>query len=124
MGPTPIYNLILEERDEYLYARVTSETIDGESALQYLTEIANRCEEIDCERLMIYREIPVMLSDGVLFMVSAEFQKMITGIRTAFVNPYEPNKEAFDFALTVGENRGAEYALFTNEEEAEAWLVG
>lgn len=124
MGPTPTYQLLLEERDEYLYARVTADTIDQESALQYLTEIANRCDAIECEKLLIYRDIPVMLPDGVLFMVTAEFQKMIAGIRTAFVNPYEPNVEAFNFALTVGENRGAEYKLFNNEEDAIAWLVG
>jgi hypothetical protein len=64
-----------------------------------------------------------MLPDGDLFFVSAEFQRRLSGIRTAFVNPFEHNREPFDFAVTVGQNRGGQYGLFDNDADGEAWLL-
>lgn len=64
-----------------------------------------------------------MLPHGDLFFVSAEFQRRLSGIRTAFVNPFEQNSEPFDFAVTVGQNRGGQYGLFSNDPDGEAWLL-
>jgi hypothetical protein len=120
---TPIYDLTFEERVGYLYAKVRSTSIDRDVAMAYLTEVAERAKAIKAERLMLHRDIPVMLPDGVLFFVTNEFQQMIAGIKTAFVNPYLSNAEAFRFAITVGTNRGAYYSVFTNDADAEIWLL-
>ena len=121
--PTSQYKLTFEERDGYLYARVTADVINREIALVYLTQVADRAHSLNAERLMLHRDIPAMLPDGVLFFVTDEFQKMIAGIKTAFVNPYLSNEEAFNFAITVGTNRGAYYGVFANDDDAEAWLL-
>lgn len=120
--PTLAYQLTFDQRDGYLYAHVKAETIDQESALSYLREVAARCDELETTHLMLYRDIPVMLPDGVLFFVATEFLEMIRGVTTAFVNPYASNEDAFNFALMVGKNRGGNYALFNNTAEAEIWL--
>jgi hypothetical protein len=121
--PTKPYKLIFEQRDDYLYAHVTAASIDEKNALKYLREIANRCETLETSRLMLYRNIPVMLPDGVLFLVTTNFLAMIKGIRTAFVNPYLSNADAMEFAMTVGNNRGGDYCTFNNIADAEEWLL-
>jgi len=34
------------------------------------------------------------------------------------------NKSSLDFATTVAKNRGGRCGMFTNESDAEAWLLG
>jgi hypothetical protein len=121
--PTHPYELTFEEREGYLYARVTAEIIDRKMAMAYLTEVAKRAKQVGTACLMLHRDIPEMLPDGILFFVTAEFQKMIAGIKTAFVNPHITNEEAFKFAITVGQNRGANYNIFNNDNDAETWLL-
>jgi hypothetical protein len=118
------YELTLEERPGYLYARVEANKITEEIAMGYLHEVTDRCRDIDCARLLVDREIPEMLPDGALFFVAAEFQKMIKGIRVAFVNKFVSNDDALDFAVRVGMNRGADYGTFNNLADAERWLLG
>jgi hypothetical protein len=117
------YQLTFEERPHYLYVRITAPTITEPIAMSYLREISDKCSEIKCKRLLLHRDIPEMLPDGVLFFVAAEFQRMIAGIKTAFVNPYMANESSFNFAVTVGTNRGADYGTFNNDADAEAWLL-
>lgn len=121
--PSENYALTFEERPGYLYARVAADFINREIAMAYLTEVADRAHFLQTERLMLHRDIPAMLPDGVLFFVTAEFQKMIDPIKTAFVNPHLSNADAFNFAITVGTNRGARYNIFKNDTDAEAWLL-
>jgi hypothetical protein len=117
------YQLTFEERPGYLYAHVTAEIINRQIALAYLSEVAGEARRLKAARLMLHRDIPAMLPDGVLFFVTAEFQEMIIGIKTAFVNPYLTNEDAFNFAITVGTNRGARYNVFNNDTDAEIWLL-
>ena len=121
--PSAEYELSFEERRGYLYARVKADIINRQVAMGYLTEVAARARRNESERLMLHRDIPAMLSDSVLFFVTAEFQEVIDGIKTAFVSPYLSNEDAFNFAITVGTNRGARYNVFNNDDDAEVWLL-
>lgn len=117
------YKLSFEERPDYLYARIEAESIDRTTALSYLSEVARYCARIDAKRLLIHRDIPVMLPDADLFNTTTDFLEMVRGTRAAFVNPYQDLTEALDFAMVVGLNRGADYKLFNSIEDAEKWLL-
>lgn len=117
------YELFLEDRPHYLYALVKADAISPEIAMAYIEQITERLESVGYERLLLHRDIPDMLPDGQLFMVAADFQQKLRGIKTAYVNKFSENDEAFDFAVRVGTNRGAEYAIFATDEDAEEWLV-
>jgi hypothetical protein len=118
----PTYTLYFEDRPGYLYARVEAETIDAENALEYLFKVADRCDETKCERLMLERDIPVMLPPGDLFFTTQKFLERVKGIRVAFVNPHAPIREDMKFAIMIGTNRGAMYSLHDNTASAERWL--
>ena len=123
ISSTESYHLIFEERPQYLYARVTADTITRETAMAYLTEVAARLKASRRKRLMLERCIPVMLSDADLFNTTRDFLEMIGSTKSAFINPYLSIDEAMDFAMTIGNNRGANYRLFNCPILAEEWLL-
>lgn len=121
--PTLRYQLRFDERPAYLCVKVSAPTIDRESALLYLREVADHCRKISCRSLMLIRDIPVMLRDADLFFTTTDFLKMIGETRVAFVNPYLPIAAQMDFAILIGKNRGGNYRLFNDEASAEKWLL-
>ncbi len=117
------YEISFENRPEYLYAGVRAETLDEESASQYIRDIAAKASELESERLMIYRDIPVMLPTGALFFSSAEYVEVMCRIPVAFVNPYPALRDPLAFATTVVENRGGRFKVFDHSADAEVWLL-
>ena len=121
--PAKPYELAFEERPEYLYAVVRSDTMQRDTALAYLTEIADKCAQLGCKRLLIERDVPVMLPDGDLFFVTNAFLELIKGRIVAVVNPHATLQDDMQFAITIGTNRGGNYKLFDNVPAAEKWLL-
>jgi hypothetical protein len=117
------YQLAFEDRKGYLYAHVTADEISEETALEYLATAIDRCRQTNNSRLMIFRDVPVMLTTGSLFFVAKRFHELTEGIKVAFVSPHPLLLEELDFAAMVGTNRGAEYRAFGDPDAAEAWLL-
>jgi hypothetical protein len=118
------FDLIFEERSGYLYACVTAGSIDRAAALEYLAEVAERVKSSGADRLMLERDIPVMLTPTDLFFTAQDFLDMIGRTRVAFVNRHASIHDEMQFAMMIGTNRGANYRLFRNVDEAEEWLRG
>ena len=117
------YELRFEERAGYLYAYAKAEKLTEEIALAYVREIVNEAARLDQTRLMIERDIPVMLPPGTLFFTTKEFTTMIRGLRVVFVNPFAELDHDMNFAVTIATNRGADYTVVKNVPEAEKWLL-
>jgi hypothetical protein len=117
------YELRFEQRPGYLYANIKADQMTREIALGYLREIANECARLRCTRLLIERDVPVMMPAGDLFFTATEFLEMIKGVRVAFVNPYAGIEKEMGFAVTISTNRGADYYLFDNLADADKWLL-
>ncbi len=117
------YSLTFEQRDGYTYSCVSAPAIDRRSAIKYLREVAAHCTAANSSRLMLVRDIPVMLPDADLFFTTKDFLSMIGSTRVAFVNPHVKIEKEMEFAIMIGTNRGANYQLFDNAASAEAWLL-
>lgn len=115
------YKLTLIDRELYVYAHIKADTVTREISSQYLLEIVEACRGYGKSRLMIYRDIPEMLSAENIKGVGTKFLEIIGGIRTAAVNPYLSELEIRDAVdhLPDAEN----FRIFTNFREAEAWLL-
>ena len=122
-GANSPFELTFEKRPNYLFARVNADTISGDVALQYLSDIANECSQSGYDKVLIVRDIPAMLDTGTLFFTTGEFLEMIGPTQVAFVNPHSSIQQSMDFAIMIGTNRGANYRLFEDEAEAEKWLL-
>ena len=117
------YRLTFEPRAKYLYAHIHAETTTRAIALRYLRQIAEECVRLKYERLLIERDVPVMLSDSDIFSTTNDFLDMIRHVRVAFVNPHVTHKAAMKFAMLVGTNRGGQFHAHKTVHEAEQWLL-
>ena len=117
------YKLKLEPRAGYLYAGVESDKITEKIALAYMNEIIERCRKDGLVKVMIYRDIPAMLTTGPLFYVARQFQEMMKGVKVAFVNPHENIVHEMHFFIMNATEGAAEYMIFNNTADAEGWLL-
>ena len=120
--PRP-YTLAFEQRDEYLYVRVTAEGLDRESAVDYIREIADKCREQHCKRVMIERDIEHLLSHADFFFVCQQVADIMRGIRIAFINRKPAKNDVLAFALLVLRNRGARAEIHESVGSAERFLL-
>lgn len=118
------YELIFDKRPKYLYAQVKADSIDRETALRYLQELADKCAEVNAERVMLERRIPATMSDADTYLIIQDIVRLIGPRRMAVVNPYDSNADAMAFGNLVGANRGLPYRVFDSTDDAEAWLLG
>ncbi|MGE3465689.1 MAG: hypothetical protein AB7J13_02045 [Pyrinomonadaceae bacterium] len=117
------YELAFTEHPEYLYAELRGETISADIVREYVDELVAKCEETGISRILLYRDIPVVLSGGQVFFTVTKGVDPLRGIKVALVNPYKELAEMLKFGMTVGQNRGADYSYFDNVAEATKWLL-
>ena len=116
------YELFFERRSGYLYARVRAADIDRPTALAYLRAIADESGRLNCDRVLLERDIPVMLPEADLFFTTHDFFGMMEGRKVAFLNPHVPIDDDMDFAVGIASSRGASFRLCRDLTAAEDWL--
>ena len=121
-APIP-YEIMFERRPQYLYARITADSIDRDMALRYLRELADKCAEFHANRVMLERNVPAMLCDVDNYLIVQEIGRIFGPMRCAVINPHVFNDDTVAFGSLVGENRNLPWRSFATVEEAEAWLL-
>ena len=123
MNPKP-YELELEKRDDYLYVWVRADRIDRRMALDYLAEVAARCGEIRCKRMMMSGDIPSGLSTSdPAASAMADFLEYSRNIKIALVSRYEVAADSLERLVNLETERGVDVAFFESADEAEKWLL-
>jgi hypothetical protein len=117
------YKLTFTEHPLYLYAELKGETISVQIIRDYVGEIVAECDATGKHRILLYRDIPAILSGVDVFHTVSESLAALRGKKLALVNPHESIGPGVDFGMTVGQNRGGNYRSFKTVEEAEAWLL-
>src|SRR5688572_30803071 len=117
------YELNFEQRPDYLFAKVTADTITTETAIAYIQEIGAKCAELKFSRVMIYRDIPAVISTGSIYFLVHDLASILRGVKVAFVNPHPENQKGLDFATLFGSNRGGKFSLHSDIASAEEWLL-
>lgn len=117
------YTLTFTVHPDYLYAELMSEAVNTEIIRGYVNDILAKCDETGRSKILLYRDIPAVLSEGEVFHTVSESLRAFEGKKLALVNPHEAIRTAVDFGMTVGQNRGANYQSFPTVTEAEAWLL-
>lgn len=122
-SPDP-YSLTFEERPGYLFADLKAESIDEEGIRSYVLELVDKSNEVALGRILLYRDIPSIMSVTSMFETVRESLEALRGKKLALVNPHTSIEDDLKFGVTVGQNRGGDYAAFDNIADAEAWLLG
>ncbi len=117
------YALTLERKPGYLRARIAASRIDRRTALEYVSEIVVECRKAHADKLLIERNIAVMIADDEQFGTMKDFVQMSLGIRIAVVNEHVPIEEAMRHSIFYGASIGGAFRYFDNVPEAEGWLL-
>ncbi|MBX3283179.1 MAG: hypothetical protein KF756_11950 [Acidobacteria bacterium] len=116
------YELIIEVRADYLYARITADAIDRHTANEYLQRIASECVQHTLNKVLIDRRIPMMMSDADNYLLIMDMARFLGRRKIAFVNPFEQIDAKMELSEVMSRNRNVPYRVFRNEEDAIAWL--
>lgn len=117
------YELLFAERMGYLYAHLTAPTLTNHTITDALAEAVELCRAKKIRRLMLFRDIAEVLPDSQKFFAGVEAAELLHGIKFALVDPDPAHTSALHFFETVIMNRGVLNKTFTNESDAEAWLL-
>ena len=117
------YILTFTVHPEYIYAELKGDTISPEIIRSYVLEIVDKCSETGKDRILLYRDIPAVLTGGEVFFTVNESLQALKGKKLALVNPHVAIADQVDFGITVGQNRGGNYRSFSDTDAAVAWLL-
>lgn len=117
------YSLIFTLHPRYLFAELKSDIITIGMIHDYVSELVAKSDETGKDHILLVRDIPVVLSQGEVFHTVSESLNALRGKKLALVNPYAAIGPDLEFGMTVGKNRGGDYATFNNIADAEAWLL-
>jgi hypothetical protein len=121
--PYQAFELTFEERDKYLYARITSKAITLERSQKYLSAIIDKCRELGVSRLMIERHIPQTLSNVEAYRLVTELsENMPPDLRIAMVDANGNNRKRLEFGTRAARSQQLDAEVFGTVEEAEKWL--
>ena len=122
--PVSKYELTFEPRPGYLRAHLKAEWIDAATAMAFNREMSAKCDEFDRDKLLVIREIPMMMDTLDIFDVTNDFIIVMRGRKVAYVNTHPAIARDFEFIVDVATNRGGTLNVFASEQDAEAWLLG
>jgi len=119
-----LFEVAYERRDGYLYERISGDTKLPETKVESWREIIGTCRAEDVERLLVTMEGQGNVSEVEAFETSRDIVALgLDGIKIAYVDLDPANHQNNQFGELVAENRGAFARVFTNEKEAEDWLL-
>ena len=118
------YSLEFAELPDWLQVTVRADVWTPAMADDYNLRVAEKMEGSNAERVLIVRDIPVTLHSLAVFQLMTEFVEGVGRRKVAVVNPFPALREDLEFAVGVATNRRANYKLFENVADAEAWLRG
>jgi hypothetical protein len=114
------YDLTFETRNGFLFARVKAPGLTSETKAAYLKEVADKCAEVDCNGVVIHRDITGPVVMGAIYPVVEQTLKNFGTKPLAFVNP--PGTGLAFFTLAY-EKLGGRIRVFDGLHEAEYWLA-
>lgn len=118
------YEIVFEDRDEYLYVYVTAERDSYEISHQFWQEIADRCRRDQIKKVLIEENIPTNSSMADIYKLAAELPNMgFYGVTVAFVDRFIEQNDLNQFGELVAVNRGLQGKVFNNIRQAELWLL-
>ena len=121
-SPSQQYEISIEERPGYLYARIKAFSAGPQAFQDLLQHIADECRRCKCTKALIYRDVPSMPGIGNTFQIVGRIEEMLRGIRIALVNPYPSNAAQLAFAVSIASGRGIDFKVFNTEPDAREWL--
>ena len=119
----PPYEVEIEVRPGYVYARVTAEHVDRPTAMWFLSEAISECANHRKKRLLLERGNAGAVAEDELFIMMDELLKLSDETKIAFLNQHLLSAEKIREVIKYGAGRGGNYRCFMSFDKAEQWLL-
>jgi len=118
------YQLTIEERPTYVYAKATGERTPA-NALRFLEEAYGACVKSGRQALLLDMQLagPILNTTSVYQVISQRVPDGRNLRKIAYVDSSTGESDMPHFAETVAVNRGVNVRLFPSLAAAEKWLL-
>jgi hypothetical protein len=120
-GSDPGYTLKLEDREGYLYALASGESLTAQISAAYWNEIAGRCFEDNIERILIEKDFPKAVGPEDMLLMADHLGNLLPGRRIAFVDRHR-HDPINELGKKLARNRDIMMQIFDSVAKAERWL--
>jgi hypothetical protein len=122
MSPEKPYDIDLQDRGEYLYVRVGGGKLSADIAAAYWNEIAEKCFELNKNKILIEKEFKDSVSAAEMLEMSSYLGQLLPTRRIAFVDRFG-HEEINELGKKLARNRDVIMQIFQNASDAEHWLL-
>lgn len=116
------YSLRLRSTRDYLAANVSCPSINRKIKLSYFSEIAISCSMRSSRRVLLTRDVPNLVNSANLQMTLDDVVAMASGLRVAFINPYDEIEVGLRRMIAYCVEHEADFGYFRDAEAAKKWL--
>jgi hypothetical protein len=116
------YQIDLQDRGEYLYARVAGEKLSATISAAYWNEIAEKCFELGRNKILIEKEFKSSVSAAEMLEMSSYLGQLLATRRIAFVDRFG-HEDINELGKKLAHNRDVIMQIFHNARDAEQWLL-
>ena len=119
------YNLSIEQRTGYLLARVSGYSASLETSRKYWNEIALETAGHNAKRLMVWEDFAGMISTQDTLTLVKEISRLpqFLTVRMVVLDEYPDQFDRNKLGEMIANNHGLTCRVFSNFDEAEAWLL-
>lgn len=122
MGEEKGYTLELDEREGYLYAVAGGRKLTAQISAAYWDEIAERCFEKGCEKILIEKNFVEPVGPGEMLLMADHLGKLLPGRHIAFVDRFH-HDDINELGKKLARNRHVMMQVFDSVANAEKWLL-
>jgi len=116
------YEIDLEDRGDYLYARVSGEKLNATISASYWNQIAEKCFELGRNKILIEKEFKESVSAAEMLEMSSYLGQLLATHRIAFVDRFG-HEDINELGKKLARNRDVMLQIFENTRDAEQWLL-
>ena len=115
------YSIEMDQRDEYLYVLVGGKKLTASISVDYWNEIAEKCDEIKCRKILIEKNFEESVSAEEMLRMADHLGTLLPNHLVAFVDRYG-HHDINELGKRLARNRLVMMQTFDGIEEAERWL--
>lgn len=112
----------MEDREGYLYALAAGEKLSAQISASYWNEIAGRCFEMKCDRILIEKDFVEGVGPNDMLLMADHLGKLLPGRKIAFVDRHK-HDDINELGKKLARNRQVMMQLFDSVTDAEKWLL-
>ena len=116
------YDIEIENRGDYLWILVGGEKLTSAIAIAYWREIAAKCQETGCKKILIEKNFRQSVGPAEMLEMAESLGDLMPGQRVAFYDRFE-HSSINELGKKLARNRDVMMQTFKNVHDAEKWLL-